>query len=56
MKQISFNVQFSNIKQGSVAALAPMAVEILLCRCSAQKIEAYSGKKLLKNNSIHNQP
>lgn len=35
--------------------LAPMAVEILLCRCSAQKIEANSGKKLLKNNSIHNQ-
>ncbi|OXA70472.1 hypothetical protein B0A67_15765 [Flavobacterium aquidurense] len=25
-------------------------MEILLCRCSAQKIEAYSGKKLLKNN------
>ena len=31
-------------------ALAPIAVEILLCRGSAQKIGTYSGKKLQKNN------
>ena len=29
--------------------MAPIAVEILLCRGSAQKIETDSGKKLLKN-------
>lgn len=29
-------------------SLAPIAVEILLCRCSAQKIGTDSGKKLLK--------
>jgi len=28
--------------------LAPIAVEILLCRCSAQKIGTDSGKKLQK--------
>jgi hypothetical protein len=30
--------------------LAPIAVEILLCRGSAQKIGTDSGKKLQKNN------
>jgi hypothetical protein len=30
------------------AALAPIAVEILLCRFSAQKIATNSGKKLQK--------
>jgi hypothetical protein len=30
--------------------LAPIAVEILLCRGSAQKIGTDSGKRLLKNN------
>jgi len=32
----------------SSAALAPIEVEILLCRGSAQKIATDSGKKLLK--------
>jgi len=35
-------------EQGSSAALAPIAVKILLCRCSAQKIATNSGKKLVK--------
>jgi hypothetical protein len=30
-------------------ALAPIGKEILLCRCSAQKIALDSGKQLLKN-------
>ncbi len=33
-----------------IQLLAPIAVEILLCRGSAQKIATDSGKKLLKNN------
>lgn len=32
------------------STLAPIAVEILLCRGSAQKIAADSGEKLQKNN------
>jgi len=37
-------------KKGYSAALAPIAVKILLCRGSAQKIGTDSGKKLQKNN------
>jgi hypothetical protein len=33
----------------TLSPLAPIVVEILLCRGSAQKIETDSGKQLLKN-------
>jgi len=36
--------------RGSSGALAPIEEEILLCRCSAQKIGTYSGKKLQKKH------
>jgi len=49
---IGFNV--GRDKQICPAALAPIAVKILLCRCSAQKIATDSGKKLLKNKTIYN--
>ena len=39
-----------------VDSLAPIAVKILLCRCSAQEIATNSGKKLLNKfpNTHHN--
>jgi hypothetical protein len=41
-------MQLLKTKQGSPGALAPIAVKILLCRGSAQKIATDSGKKLQK--------
>ena len=38
------------LKRWLAAALAPIAVKILLCRGSAQKIGTNSGKKLQKND------
>jgi hypothetical protein len=37
-------------KTGLINSLAPIAVKILLCRGSAQKIATHSGKKLQKEN------
>jgi hypothetical protein len=38
IQQRSWNIQFSKVKTGPAAASAPIAVEILLRRGSAQKI------------------
>ncbi|MBW1656021.1 hypothetical protein NLG42_14055 [Flavobacterium plurextorum] len=43
-------ITFSKDKLDLLQILALIAEEILLCRCSAQKIETDSGKKLQKNN------
>ncbi len=45
-----FHKSVIHTKQAVWTALAPIAVEILLCRGSAQKIGTDSGKKLQKNN------
>jgi hypothetical protein len=54
VQKLGLNMQFSKDKTGLSEALAPIEEEILLCRCSAQEIGTYSGKKLLKNSTIYN--